>query len=56
MKKHPPEIHPRINCVKFPPKLTIFEVSSLPQSFSLVLGKNCDHALKNENFEKMKNA
>ena len=35
MKKTPPGIHPRSKCAKFQPNRTIFEVSSLPQSFEV---------------------
>ena len=54
MKETPPGIHPRTECAKFQPNRTIFEVSSAPQSFSLVLAKNSSPGLKNQNFWKMK--
>ena len=49
-----PGFHPRNKCAKFQPNRTIFEVSRLPQSFSLVLRKNSSPGPKNQNFWKMK--
>uniref|UniRef100_A0A7M5V7R9 Uncharacterized protein n=1 Tax=Clytia hemisphaerica TaxID=252671 RepID=A0A7M5V7R9_9CNID len=49
----PPDIHPMNKCAKFQPNPTIFEVSSLPQSFSLVLAKNSSPVPKNQNFRKL---
>ena len=37
-------------------KPTVFEVFSLPQSFSLVLGKAWDHTLRIEHFETVEHA
>ena len=53
-EKNTPDIHPRKKCTKFQPNPTIFEVSRLPQSFSLVLAKNSSPGPKNQNFWQMK--
>ena len=53
-EKTPLDIHPRNKCIKFQQNPTIFEVSRLPQSFSLVLAKNSSPGPKNQNFQKMK--
>ena len=54
IKKAPPGIYSRNKCAKIQPNPTIFGLSRLPQSFSLVLAKNSSAGLKNQNFEKMK--
>ena len=54
IKQTPSDIHLRNKCTKFQPNQTIFEGSSMPQSFSLVLTKNSSPGPKNENFQKMK--
>ena len=47
-------IHPRNKCAKFQPNWTIFDVSRLPQSFSLVLAKSSFPGPKMKIFEKWK--
>ena len=53
-EKNYPSYPPKIKCAKFKPNPTIFEVSRLPQSFSLVFAKNSSPGPKNQIFQKMK--